>query len=66
MKKQMSKEVRMVHSHDLAKDLHSLVESFLLLDCRPILAYNSCHISGMVVVVLVCLCVQPVCYSNLY
>lgn len=46
MKKQMSREVRMIHPHDLAKDLHSLVESFLLLDCRPILAYNSCHITG--------------------
>ena len=46
IKKQLSKEVRMIHPHDLAKDLHSLVEPFLLLDCRSILAYNSCHITG--------------------
>ena len=49
----------MIHPHDLAKDLHSLVESFLLLDCRPILAYNSCHITGMVVLCMcLCLCSQ--------
>lgn len=46
LKKQLSKEVQTIHPHDLAKDLHSLDESFLLLDCRPILAYNSCHITG--------------------
>lgn len=47
LKKQLSKEIRMMHPHDLAKDLHSLVGSLLVLDCRPILAYNSCHITGM-------------------
>ena len=36
----------MMHPHDLAKDLRSVTVSLLVLDCRPILAYNSCHITG--------------------
>jgi hypothetical protein len=46
LKKQLSRDVQMIHPHDLAKDLHGLAASFLLLDCRPILAFNSCHITG--------------------
>lgn len=36
-----------IHPHDLARDLHSSGDYFLV-DCRPVLAYNSCHISGAV------------------
>lgn len=39
--------VPLIHPHKLAKDLHSHQE-YVLLDCRPVLAYNSCHISGAV------------------
>lgn len=39
--------VPLIHPHKLAKDLHSRQE-YVLLDCRPVLAYNSCHISGAV------------------
>ena len=46
MKKQLSKDIGVMHPNDLAKDLQSITRSYLLLDCRPILAYNSCHITG--------------------
>ena len=36
-----------IHPNDLARDLHSSGDYFLV-DCRPVLAYNSCHISGAV------------------
>lgn len=39
--------VELMDPHDLAKDLHSR-EEYVLLDCRPVLAYNTCHISGAV------------------
>ena len=39
--------VEFIQPHDLAKHLHSENE-YVLLDCRPVLAYNSCHISGAV------------------
>jgi len=39
--------VQIIRSHDLARQLHEHGQYFLL-DCRPVLAYNSCHISGAV------------------
>lgn len=39
-------EAKLIHPHELAKDLHSQ-ESYFLLDCRPLLAYNTCHITGI-------------------
>ena len=39
--------ISLIHPHDLARNLHSS-EDCVLLDCRPVLAYNSCHISGAV------------------
>ena len=45
-------EAKLIHPHELARDLHS-TESYFLLDCRPLLAYNTCHITGM----CVCVCV---------
>ena len=46
LKRFVSREVKMMDPHSLAQELHGCDESFLLLDCRPILAYNSCHIVG--------------------
>ncbi len=46
LKRFASREVKMMDPHSLAKELHMAEESYLLLDCRPILAYNSCHITG--------------------
>lgn len=42
-----SPSVHLIDAHHLAEDLHSDSRYFLL-DCRPVLAYNSCHISGAV------------------
>lgn len=39
--------IESIHPHDLAKHLHA-DDQYVLLDCRPVLAYNSCHISGAV------------------
>ena len=39
-------EAKLIHPHELAKDLHTQ-ESYFLLDCRPLLAYNTCHITGI-------------------
>ena len=39
--------VQTIGSHDLARHLHG-DNNYFLLDCRPVLAYNSCHISGAV------------------
>ena len=36
-----------IHPHDLARDLHS-DQPCVLVDCRPVLAFNTCHISGAV------------------
>ena len=36
-----------MHPHDLAKYLHD-ESRYIVVDCRPVLAYNSCHISGAV------------------
>ena len=41
-----TESVKLIHPHELAKDLHS-EESYFLLDCQPLLAYNTCHITGM-------------------
>ena len=38
-------QVQTIHPHDLAKDLHS-TERYCMLDCQPVLAYDSCHITG--------------------
>lgn len=35
-----------VSAHDLAKELHAQKGSVFLLDCRPVLSFSSCHISG--------------------
>ena len=35
-----------VSSQDLARELHSEQGPVFLLDCRTVLSYNSCHISG--------------------
>ena len=43
---QESESVKLIHPHELAKDLHS-DESYFLLDCQPLLAYNTCHITGI-------------------
>ena len=59
LKKQLSKDVQMIHPHELAKDLHSVTGSFLLLDCRPILAFNSCHITGECAVYVAIVCWPP-------
>ena len=60
-------ETKLIHPHELARDLHTR-ESYFLLDCRPLLAYNTCHITGinsmlkyeqcMYVCVCVCVCVH--------
>lgn len=42
-----SQSVHKIHPHDLARDLHS-AEPCVLVDCRPVLAFNTCHISGAV------------------
>ncbi len=39
--------VHLIDAHDLARDLHTEGRYFLV-DCRPVLAFNSCHISGAV------------------
>ena len=39
--------IHLMQPHDLARGLHS-EDQFFLVDCRPVLAYNSCHISGAV------------------
>ncbi len=39
--------IEFIQPHDLAQHLHTENE-YVLLDCRPVLAYNSCHISGAV------------------
>ncbi len=39
--------VEFIQPNDLAEHLHTDNE-YVLLDCRPVLAYNSCHISGAV------------------
>ncbi|XP_011410132.1 PREDICTED: dual specificity protein phosphatase 6-like [Amphimedon queenslandica] len=39
--------VALIEPHQLARNLHSR-EDYVLLDCRPVLAYNNCHISGAV------------------
>lgn len=39
-------EPKLLHPHELARDLHTQ-ESYFLLDCQPLLAYNSCHITGI-------------------
>ena len=46
LKRFASREVKMMDPHILANELHMAEETYLLLDCRPILAYNSCHITG--------------------
>jgi len=46
LKRFASREVKMMDPHCLAKELHGCDENYLLLDCRPILAFNSCHIIG--------------------
>ena len=38
--------VHIVSCHDLAREIHSRESSIVLLDCRPVLRYSSCHISG--------------------
>ena len=43
----MVNAVQTIDSHDLARHLHG-DNNYFLLDCRPVLAYNSCHISGAV------------------
>jgi len=43
----MLNAVQIIDSHDLAQQLHG-DSNYFLLDCRPVLAYNSCHISGAV------------------
>ena len=60
-------KVTNIRPHELAQHLHSS-QPYMLLDCRPVLAYNTCHISGAVNVnftgeahVCVCGCV----YVNL-
>ncbi|XP_064389953.1 dual specificity protein phosphatase 6-like isoform X2 [Halichondria panicea] len=40
-------KVHTIHPHDLARDLHTM-ETYFMLDCRPVLAYDSCHIAGAV------------------
>ena len=39
--------VALIEPHQLARNLRSK-EDYVLLDCRPVLAYNNCHISGAV------------------
>ena len=39
-------EIQTVSSQDLARELHSEQGPVFLLDCRSVLSYNSCHISG--------------------
>ena len=53
----LSLQVQIIHPHDLARDLHS-TETYFLLDCRPVLAYHTCHIAGVCVCVCVCVCVH--------
>ena len=53
LKKLVSKDVKTMDPHALAKELHTSEENYLLLDCRPILAFNSCHIAGTVLVIIV-------------
>ena len=50
-------DVKLLHPHDLAHYLHSSGHYFLL-DCRPLLAYNTCHITGTTGYVCMCVCVQ--------
>ena len=40
-------KVTNIRPHELAQHLHSS-QPYMLLDCRPVLAYNTCHISGAV------------------
>lgn len=42
-----SPNVHTIHPHELARDLHA-DEPCVLVDCRPVLAFNTCHISGAV------------------
>ena len=38
--------VHTVSAHDLAKEIHEQKGSVFLIDCRPVLSFSSCHISG--------------------
>lgn len=57
--------IALIHPHDLAKNLHSNGE-YVLLDCRPVLAYNSCHISGAVNVNFTGQCIASLIYAYFY
>ncbi len=39
--------IHLIDAHALARNLHA-DDHYFLVDCRPVLAYNSCHISGAV------------------
>eukprot|EP00731_Ephydatia_muelleri_P003995 Em0002g171a len=39
--------VQVINPHELARDLHA-DQQYFIIDCRPVLAYNSCHISGAI------------------
>ena len=37
----------LIHPHELAEELHS-DNRYVFLDCQPLSAYNTCHITGAV------------------
>ena len=39
--------VQVINPHELARDLHA-DQQYFIIDCRPVLSYNSSHISGAV------------------
>eukprot|EP00731_Ephydatia_muelleri_P035382 Em0118g11a len=39
--------VQVINPHELARDLHA-DQQYFIIDCRPVLSYNSCHISGAI------------------
>ncbi|CAI8035339.1 Dual specificity protein phosphatase 10 [Geodia barretti] len=41
-------EMSTISAHDLAREIHSNQDCVVLLDCRPVFSFSSCHISGAV------------------
>ncbi|KAL5506646.1 hypothetical protein EMCRGX_G008349 [Ephydatia muelleri] len=39
--------VQVINHHELARDLHA-DQQYFIIDCRPVFAYNVCHISGAI------------------
>ena len=40
-------QIKFIHPHELAHGLHGTAQYFVV-DCRPVFAYNSCHIAGAI------------------